>query len=208
MWIIMFKENQMEQKTDRRIIKTKKSLKNSLIQLMASKNVQDITVKELAEKADINRKTFYNYYNSIYDIVSEIEDEIVKSLEHSLSQWDLSHDLDMATKVFQELTTIITNDMEFYGNLLRMKHNDGLTNKLIHRMKERALESIKKSLWYKERCKLSPTLDDATISIIVTYTINGMFAVYQEWFVSERKITIEELAIKVQQIVMNGFQTI
>ena len=35
---------------------------------MAEKDISQISVKELAQKADINRKTFYTHYNSIYDI--------------------------------------------------------------------------------------------------------------------------------------------
>ena len=44
--------------TDLRIVKTRTNIKNSLIDLLAEKNVSKITVTELAEKAMINRKPF------------------------------------------------------------------------------------------------------------------------------------------------------
>ena len=47
--------------TDLRIVKTRTNIKNSLIDLLAEKNVSKITVTELAEKAMINRKTFYRH---------------------------------------------------------------------------------------------------------------------------------------------------
>ena len=51
----------MDTKKDRRIRKSKEALKNSLIELMKEKPVNNITVKELVLTADLNRSTFYNY---------------------------------------------------------------------------------------------------------------------------------------------------
>ena len=50
-----------EQKQDRRVVKTKRAIRNALVQLLSEKELDQITVKELADRADINRKTFYNY---------------------------------------------------------------------------------------------------------------------------------------------------
>ena len=48
-----------EKKEDRRVRRTKKLLTHGLIQLMKEKQVQDITVRELADLVDVNRGTFY-----------------------------------------------------------------------------------------------------------------------------------------------------
>ena len=55
-------------KKDRRIEKTEYVLVNSLAALMHSKNIKDISVKELCEYANVNRGTFYLHYNDIYDM--------------------------------------------------------------------------------------------------------------------------------------------
>ena len=58
----------MENKTksvDRRVIKTKRAIRNAFAKLMVEKDINDITIIELAEAADINRKTFYNYYSGV-----------------------------------------------------------------------------------------------------------------------------------------------
>ena len=59
----------MNTKNDRRIRKSKESLKNSLIELMKEKTVNNITVKEFVSAADLNRSTFYNYYCDIPDML-------------------------------------------------------------------------------------------------------------------------------------------
>ena len=47
---------------DRRVLKTKRAIRNAFAKLMVEKDINDITIMELAETADINRKTFYNYF--------------------------------------------------------------------------------------------------------------------------------------------------
>ena len=67
----------MEQKsTDRRIRKTKNALKDGLIELMLEKSINDITVRELTEKVDLNRGTFYLHYKDIFDLLEKIEEEL------------------------------------------------------------------------------------------------------------------------------------
>ena len=58
-------QDKPEKKEDRRVRRTKKLLTHGLIQLMKEKQVQDITVRELADLVDVNRGTFYLYYRDI-----------------------------------------------------------------------------------------------------------------------------------------------
>ena len=67
--------------TDRRIRKTKRQLRAALTQLIAQKNVKDITVKELADAADINRGTFYIHYRDVYHLIEQTERDILEEFE-------------------------------------------------------------------------------------------------------------------------------
>ena len=49
------------EKTDLRVIKTKKAIRNAFAELLSEKDIQKITIKDIADTAVINRKTFYNY---------------------------------------------------------------------------------------------------------------------------------------------------
>ena len=71
----------MEEKVvDRRVRKTKRQLRLALMKLMAEKSVKDISVRELAAIADINRGTFYIHYKDVYDLLSSLEDELADGL--------------------------------------------------------------------------------------------------------------------------------
>ena len=69
-------------RSDRRTRYTQMVLKKSLIEWMEQKPLAKITIKELCERADINRCTFYAHYRDQYDLLQQIEDEIILSLIH------------------------------------------------------------------------------------------------------------------------------
>lgn len=66
---------------DRRVRRTKKRLREALLGLLCTKSVEDITVSELAIKADINRGTFYTHYRDAEDLLANIENDFLKRIE-------------------------------------------------------------------------------------------------------------------------------
>ena len=82
----------MEQKKSRRVKMTKLLLKTALIELMQEKPFSQITIKELCERADLNRTTFYLHYADQTAVLREIEDEATQKTieymkEHSTKSW-------------------------------------------------------------------------------------------------------------------------
>ena len=60
---------------DRRVKYTKKVIKDTFLSLLEDKDISNISVKELCDIADVNRGTFYRYYEDIYDLLKKIEEE-------------------------------------------------------------------------------------------------------------------------------------
>lgn len=58
--------------TDKRILKTKRALKQTLIDLIKEKPFRKITVKEICDKANTSRITFYTYYDDKYDLLGDL----------------------------------------------------------------------------------------------------------------------------------------
>lgn len=79
-----------EENLDRRIRKTRKVIRECLTELLKEKRIQDITVREIAEKADINRGTFYLHYKDIFDLMEQIENELLEELEEVLRRYRAS----------------------------------------------------------------------------------------------------------------------
>lgn len=65
---------------DMRVVKTRRAVRNALIELAEEKDVDKITVKELCERAEISKPAFYSHYGNIYDVVDEVENEVVQKV--------------------------------------------------------------------------------------------------------------------------------
>lgn len=108
----------MEKKQDRRVRKSKDSLKNSLIELMQSKSVNNITVKELVIKADLNRSTFYNYYCDIPDMLKKLEEELytefLYTIERHIYKCDKNIDISEGAHEFiEDMCNVIKDNYDF-----------------------------------------------------------------------------------------------
>ena len=69
---------------DIRIEKTERAIKQAFMELRAEKPVEKIRVKELCDRACINKSTFYAHYQDIYALATAVEDETVQSVVESL----------------------------------------------------------------------------------------------------------------------------
>ena len=63
-------------KTDARVRYTKMIIKKSFISLLKERPINKITVKAICEMSEINRATFYKYYNDPFDLMEKIEEDL------------------------------------------------------------------------------------------------------------------------------------
>ena len=69
-----------EKASDRRTLKTKKAIHDALADLLTEKELRKVTVQEIADKADINRATFYKHYLDVYDLYDKTEQDILSEI--------------------------------------------------------------------------------------------------------------------------------
>ncbi len=178
-------------KSDLRVIKTKRAIHTAFAELLTEKDMDDITVTDIANRATINRKTFYNNYRGVYELVDELENEIVRTFDAAMREIDF---VENPYAVFVKLTDIINSDMDFYGALLRSSRNAGLIHKIRMTLQSKAQER------FESRFDVPPE----RLSVMLDYAVSGMVAVYQSWFNSERWQSIEEISGIVGKMCLTG----
>lgn len=181
--------------TDRRVQRTQKNIRSALISLLSEKDLSQITVKELAARADINRKTFYSYYSSIDDILDKIEDEIVEKLLDIIKNYDFRDSGFDAYALFCSLNQIINDDFELYKSLIFSNNYDFLLVKVKNTIKKTLLEK------YAPRINAQNNL----LSLYAEYVASGIISMYIEWFHSDNSVSLEELAKAASEITLFGF---
>ncbi|MBQ6266146.1 MAG: TetR/AcrR family transcriptional regulator [Clostridia bacterium] len=185
-------ENQKPQ--DRRVLKTRRAVHNAFAQLLAQKDINDITVKEIADAADINRKTFYRYYAGIYELMGEIENEVTTQLAQGMQGMDLNACLEKPYLIFDQLNAIISSDLDFYGSLLRMETNSALSEKMTRLLQQRTTQALRTQF---------PAAGDG-LELAAEFLVSGMLAVYKEWFRSDRSRSLESVSKTVGVLCLQG----
>ncbi|WHY86533.1 TetR/AcrR family transcriptional regulator [Neobacillus novalis] len=65
---------------DLRVIRTKDAIRNALVELIEEKGFEAITVKDITNKAKINRGTFYAHYQDKFDLMTKCQEEIMQEM--------------------------------------------------------------------------------------------------------------------------------
>ena len=189
-----------EKKVDRRVVKTKKAIRNAFITLLVQKDFNDISIKDIADVADVDRKTVYNYYNGIYEIREELENDLIVLWKESIEKLDFSKYISNPKQIFDILTEIINGNFELYSNLMKLDAKSHVIRKLARALTEIAFEGL----------KTSPTItqDENKLKIAAQFITSGMLSTYQLWFNSNREMPLEDLSQEIGDIVLYGIKSL
>ena len=179
---------------DRRVIRTKKAIRNAFAQLLSVKELDDITVKDIAELADINRKTFYSYYSGVHMILEETENEIVEDFEAAIRDLPPDRLVREPYLLFSRLSAIINADIDFYEPLMKVNRSSSLIAKVSEMLKQKVRESY----------AAFSRVGEETFNIMVDFTFSGLFSVYQSWFNSERRQSLGEISHTLSTLCFEG----
>ena len=104
----------MANKVDVRIVKSKESLMSALISLMGKKKLEDLTISEICQEADVNRNTFYSHYSSVRELFEEMNGKYMEALFASAKVFDEPND-----STIKNLVNVL-DKMKEKGNLTKI----------------------------------------------------------------------------------------
>lgn len=149
---------------DLRVEKTRRSIINAFLNLRSRKPLEKITVKELAEIAQINKATFYLHYHDIYELSESLEQDVIQS---SLLNIEHPDAVFKDNKLFMRELTISLAANE---QLIKILFEGNRCNRFIELFEKGIIELIKKS--YPE---YNPSIER---KMIMTYLIHGGYYTY------------------------------
>lgn len=75
------------EKTDRRIVRTRRLLGEALLELIQEQTFDSITIRDITDRADIGYATFFRHYDSKEDLLSEQLEQIIRQLEEVVGEY-------------------------------------------------------------------------------------------------------------------------
>lgn len=169
---------------DRRVRRTKRNLRENLFILLHEKPLNQITVTELTNLADINRSTFYLYYNDIFDMVEKIHHEVYREFkEQVLSLGDLDSE-DYLSKCLQFCKENPT--------VCKFVVDEHTGNKLAVQIRESILTFLSDSY------KLFGETDARRYS--TTFLSAGILSVIRQWISDDMIVPVDDMASFLNQL--------
>lgn len=170
---------------DRRTIKTKKALKNALIELIQKKNINNITVTNLSELADVGRGTFYLHYQNPYDLLSNLENDIINDLLIIENRYLNSIDTDLIICLEKAFEYMLENK-KIIKILMDTKKNFLFLNKLKKHFIIKTLNDFEHNNFKSTDLKYS--------NYIASFFVMGVIGILQEWVQSDMNLPPKKVA--------------
>ncbi len=188
-----------EQSVDRRVRKTKRQLRKALMDLMAEKPVKSISVRELADRADINRGTFYIHYKDVGDLLQRLEDEMAERLILVCKKYARADTSTSGYPYLTELYRFAQDNADLCQILLGPNGDRGYTERIC---------TILRSDFLRDFLSRFYTGSSDRLDYFCSFIVSGNLTLTLEWLSSGMKETPEEMATLAGSMIMNGVRAL
>ncbi|NHC43092.1 TetR/AcrR family transcriptional regulator [Bacillus sp. MM2020_1] len=166
-------------KVDRRIAKSQEAIKKAVIELMSEKSFDDITIQQIADRANLNRATIYLHYMDKYDLLDKLMEEHILNLRET-SEWACEKEWVDATLIFFDY---FKSNYLFFSTMLASKGAPTFRSKFLDFLIEEFKDEVDKG-------KNQGLSED----VVVKFAANAFVGVLESWLKDEMPSPPESIA--------------
>ncbi len=190
-----------EKKIDRRIIRTRRALREALIALILQKGYETITVQDITDRADLNRGTLYLHYRDKQDLLLSSSNDVYNELLAQFAPIS-EHNLDMAIPE-RHLTIVfrhVVANADYYRVMLGEHGVPAFITRLRHLIYQVSLER------FQALRKLIPAKPFPS-EFVAGFSSGAVIGVLEWWLENNMPMSPEELARYTLQLIVSGLYT-
>ena len=178
---------------DLRVVKTIEGIKSAFEELICEKEYGKITVKELCDRARINKKTFYHYYETLDALLFELKTEYSDSFVEKIKGYELPDELEKVNRAFFEYSAQqgLAYEKITCSGTYRLTAPDS---------------SVKdnEAGWVKS--KRYQALSDYEKNLLMGFVSSAVLTAYRKWIEEEKRVPLEEVIKVTNKIILYGVQ--
>ena len=175
----------MKENENQRIRLSKKMLKDSLVSLLNTKSIHKVSVIEICHAAQINRTTFYKYYGSQYDLLKDMEDDVLTHINDYLGG-NIDYTGNNLERIIK-IITFINNNLDLCRTLFDNNIDPDFPEKMFSMPSMKQLES---------------EYGGSSSAYVFNFVTDGSFSIIRRWMNKENRETPEEIANIFNGIIM------
>jgi AcrR family transcriptional regulator len=168
---------------------TRENLMRAFWSLYAQKKIDHISIKEITDQAGYHRSTFYEYFVDIYDVLNQLEDDLLAKLKEKVIH---SFKTDSNEILIQPLADLYETEGEYFSVLLGEKGDPSFAKKMKTEMSSTLMT----------RFGLSE--NDIHTPYLMEFGLSAIIATLTHWYQSNQNLTSKELIGFIQSMLMDG----
>ena len=181
-------------KEDLRVQRTMKTIWNAFEELLYEKTYDKITVKELCERAKINKKTFYTYYETLDDLLGEYQNVYFTEYWESIKDYDIPRDIRLSIAHFIEYASRQSKTYERIMSAVPVKAiGDGIVKEVMDRF------------W--SETAFAKTYPPFYRNMVSTFWVNTTLDIYKSWLDSGKEWPLEDIIATAQELIVAGIES-
>lgn len=180
---------------DLRVQKTIDAIQKTFEEMICEMDYDKITVKELCERARINKKTFYRYYDVLDDLLAELQGIMSQEYIKRVENYRIPEELD---KINREFFLYSVEKGMAYEKITCSGSYGYIRNKMMNNVFD---STWGKSTWLQ-------LLDPYKQNILLGFVQSASIEMYRQWVTDGKKIPLEEIIEMSNQLLcagVNGF---
>jgi len=195
-----------EEQTDLRIRRTHKFLQEAMIELIAEQGFDAITVGDIAERAMINRATFYRHYQDKYDLVAKIFEETANHLMENIKP--TSKDTDQSKtenllEIWVQLFEHVAENARLYRAMLGKNGSSWFAARMREHIIKLMLERVRQYEHMMDpRQQIKPAMPQELSVMQLSHVLIGTIV---WWLESEKSYTPRQIATWFHHFVFYGY---
>jgi len=168
---------------DRRITKTKTAIREAFFSILKDNNSPKITVTEIANRANIDRKTFYLHYDSPEAIMDEFYKSLINDFLLILEKNDFFDRSFDVLALFQSLNTMIQRDIDLYRHIAKMPSYAFFWEEIKDIVKSVAIETLSNGV----------NMSKDEFELYAEFYVAGIIAAFLKWLRNDVNLTETEV---------------
>lgn len=184
----------LRQSEDRRIRRSRKLLKQGLLELMQEKPFSAISVREITERMDMNRGTFYLHYPDTTALLKSLENDLLREAQSMIDKYLPKTASGTLQPVFEPILDYIVENRDLCSVLFINNSSSNFVDRLHEMIFRNSLSPIKNRL---------PKATDAQIEYLLSFITYGLIGLIKEWFDTDMKLMKDQL-VRVADNLVNG----
>lgn len=184
-----------EKREYRSSIRSRRMIREAFLELLDEKEFGKITVTDIANRADLNRSTFYAHYPDVNGVVEEIQDEITSRNIALIEQMQYRNIFRDPMPYLQSISGILQENVTL---LQRLGHTEALHARL-DQFRRILVDDIRSSKNIPEEIRSSNAF-----AIRIHFFIGGIMNTYQQWAEGKLSCSLEDISQDIAKMIQKS----